>query len=107
MLYYEAKSAVNRPWNRTFLGFALRSVPGLPRAIAANALRRFKERIREATRDRFWSDLLKAAQFSESIARSILDPTPKRRRPQADAAPTPNPCQLFAGATPCRFEPFQ
>jgi len=45
----EAKSAVDRPWNRTFLGFTLRQAPGSPRAVAPKALRRFKERIREAT----------------------------------------------------------
>ena len=45
----EAKSAVDRPWNRTFLGFTLGNAPGFPRAIAPKALRRFKERIREAT----------------------------------------------------------
>ena len=45
----EAKSAVDRPWNRTFLGFTLGNAPRFPRAIAPKALRRFKERIREAT----------------------------------------------------------
>jgi RNA-directed DNA polymerase len=45
----EAKSAVDRPWNRTFLGFTLRNAPGFPRAIAPKALHRFKERVRMAT----------------------------------------------------------
>ena len=45
----EAKSAVDRPWNRTFLGFTFKSREGFPRAIAAKALRRFKDRMREAT----------------------------------------------------------
>jgi RNA-directed DNA polymerase len=45
----EAKSAVDRPWNRTFLGFTLRQAPGFPRAVAPKALRRFKERVRKAT----------------------------------------------------------
>ncbi len=45
----EAKSAVDRPWNRTFLGFTLKEAPGFPRAIAPKALRRFKERMRKAT----------------------------------------------------------
>jgi RNA-directed DNA polymerase len=45
----EAKSAIDRPWNRTFLGFTLRQAPGFPRAIAPKALRRLKERIREVT----------------------------------------------------------
>jgi RNA-directed DNA polymerase len=45
----EAKSAVDRPWNRTFLGFTLRQAPGFPRAVATEALRRFKERTRKVT----------------------------------------------------------
>jgi len=44
----EAKSAVDRPWNRTFLGFTLRKAPGFPRAVAPKALRRFKEKMRKA-----------------------------------------------------------
>jgi RNA-directed DNA polymerase len=46
----EAKSAVDRPWNRTFLGFTLRRRDGFPRAIAAKAVDRFKQRVRELTR---------------------------------------------------------
>jgi hypothetical protein len=30
-----------------------------------------------------------------------------RRRPQKDAVPSPNPCQVFARAAHCRFVPFQ
>ena len=45
----EAKSAVDRPWRRSFLGFTLRDTPGFPRAVAPKALRRFKERMRKAT----------------------------------------------------------
>jgi RNA-directed DNA polymerase len=45
----QAKSAVDRPWNRTFLGFTLKNDPGFPRAVAARALTRFKQRIRKAT----------------------------------------------------------
>ncbi len=33
----EAKSAVDRPWNRTFLGFMLKEGEGFPRAIAAKS----------------------------------------------------------------------
>jgi hypothetical protein len=43
----EAKSAVGRPWNRTFLGFTLKEGEGLPRAIAAKSVRSFKDRVRE------------------------------------------------------------
>jgi RNA-directed DNA polymerase len=46
----QAKSAVDRPWKRTFLGFTLKQGPGFPRIIAAKALTRFKRRIRELTR---------------------------------------------------------
>jgi RNA-directed DNA polymerase len=45
----EAKSAVDRPWRRTFLGFTLREKPGFPRAVAPKALTRFKQRMRELT----------------------------------------------------------
>jgi len=46
----EAKSAVDRPWNRTFLGFTLRQRDGFPRAIAAEAVDRLKQRVRKLTR---------------------------------------------------------
>ena len=45
----EAKSAVDWPWRRSFLGFTLRDAPGFPRVVAPKALRRFKERMRKAT----------------------------------------------------------
>jgi len=45
----DAKSAVDRPWNRTFLGFTLKKAPGFPRAVSVKALRRFKQRIRMVT----------------------------------------------------------
>ena len=44
------KSAVARPWDRTFLGFTFRNVPGYPRRIAAKAVARFKYRVRGLTR---------------------------------------------------------
>lgn len=45
----ESKSAVDRPWNRKFLGFSF-TVGKMPkRRIAPKALTRFKERIRELT----------------------------------------------------------
>jgi RNA-directed DNA polymerase len=43
------KSAVARPWERSFLGFTVRNEPGFPRCIAAKAVVRFKDRIRELT----------------------------------------------------------
>ena len=46
----EAKSAVARPQERKFLGFSFTSGPEVKRAIAPKALVRFKERIREMTR---------------------------------------------------------
>lgn len=45
----EAKSAVDRPWNRSFLGFTLREGDGFPRAIADKAVTRFKQRVRKLT----------------------------------------------------------
>ncbi len=44
----EAKSAVDRPWRRQFLGFTLSS--RLNRRISSKAIKRFKSRIREITR---------------------------------------------------------
>jgi len=44
------KSAVGRPWERKFLGFRFTDGPKPRRNIAPQALRRFKERVRETTR---------------------------------------------------------
>src|SRR6516165_5220152 len=44
-----AKSAVDRPWRRSFLSFTLRNEPELRRCIAAKAVARFKHRVRELT----------------------------------------------------------
>jgi RNA-directed DNA polymerase len=44
-----AKSAVDRPWRRSFLSFTLRNEPALRRCIADNAVTRFKHRVRELT----------------------------------------------------------
>lgn len=46
----EAKSAVARPQERKFLGFTFTRGPEIRRAIAPKALTRFKDRIREITR---------------------------------------------------------
>jgi RNA-directed DNA polymerase len=46
----ENKSAVARPQERKFLGFSFTSGPEIKRAIAPKALTRFKDRIREITR---------------------------------------------------------
>src|ERR1035441_5683323 len=46
----EAKSAVARPQERKFLGFSFTSDPEIRRAIAPKALSRFKDKIREITR---------------------------------------------------------
>jgi len=43
------KSAVDRPWRRSFLGFTLRDEPELRRCIADKAVIRFKRRVRELT----------------------------------------------------------
>ncbi len=53
----EAKSAVDRPWNRTFLGFTLKEQSGFPRAVAAKPVARFKDRVRKLTRRRRGVDL--------------------------------------------------
>ena len=46
----EAKSAVARPQERTFLGFSFSAGPEVKRVIAPKALDRFKQRIRTTTR---------------------------------------------------------
>jgi RNA-directed DNA polymerase len=43
------KSAVARPWDRSFLGFTVRKGPGLPRCIADKAVSRFKDRVCDLT----------------------------------------------------------
>jgi hypothetical protein len=43
------KSAVARPWHRTFLGFTVRNEPEFRRCIADKAIIRFKHRVRELT----------------------------------------------------------
>jgi RNA-directed DNA polymerase len=45
-----AKSAVARPWQRSFLGFTVRNDPLFRRCIADKAVARFKHRVRELTR---------------------------------------------------------
>ena len=44
------KSAVARPWHRSFLGFTVRNEPEFRRCIADKAIIRFKHRVRELTR---------------------------------------------------------
>jgi RNA-directed DNA polymerase len=44
-----AKSAVAHPWERSFLGFTLRSERDLRRCVAPKAIARFKSRVRELT----------------------------------------------------------
>lgn len=44
------KSAVARPWHRSFLGFTVRNEPEFRRCITAKAVARFKYRVRELTR---------------------------------------------------------
>src|SRR5689334_3837683 len=43
------KSAVARPWQRSFLGFTVRNDPAFRRCIADKAVTRFKHRVRELT----------------------------------------------------------
>ena len=43
------KSAVARPWHRSFLGFTVRNEPEFRRCIVNKALVRFKHRVRELT----------------------------------------------------------
>jgi RNA-directed DNA polymerase len=44
------KSAVARPWHRSFLGFTVRNEPEFRRCVADKAVARFKNRVRELTR---------------------------------------------------------
>src|ERR1700756_4318819 len=44
------KSAVARPWHRSFLGFTVKNDPAFRRCIADKAVIRFKDRVRELTR---------------------------------------------------------
>jgi len=44
------KSAVGRPWQRSFLGYTIRGEEELRRCVAEKALARFKSRVRELTR---------------------------------------------------------
>jgi RNA-directed DNA polymerase len=44
------KSAVARPWRRSFLGFTVKDDPAFRRCIADKAVARFKDRVRELTR---------------------------------------------------------
>jgi RNA-directed DNA polymerase len=43
------KSAVARPWHRSFLGFTVKDDPAFRRCIADKAVTRFKDRVRELT----------------------------------------------------------
>jgi RNA-directed DNA polymerase len=43
------KSAVARPWHRSFLAFTVRNEPELRRCVADKAVARFKDRVRELT----------------------------------------------------------
>ena len=44
------KSAVARPWHRSFLGFTVKDDPAFRRCIADKAVTRFKNRVRDLTR---------------------------------------------------------
>src|SRR6266851_1533624 len=44
------KSAVARPWHRSFLGFTVKDDPAFRRCIADKTVTRFKDRVRELTR---------------------------------------------------------
>ncbi|MER3405891.1 MAG: group II intron reverse transcriptase/maturase [Chloroflexota bacterium] len=46
----EAKSAVDRPWRRKFLGFSLWKNRGIRIRLAPETVKRFKDRVRERTR---------------------------------------------------------
>ena len=43
------KSAVARPWHRSFLGFTVKDDPAFRRCIADKAVTRFKNRVRDLT----------------------------------------------------------
>lgn len=61
-----AKSAVAHPWERSFLGFTLRSESDLRRCVALKALTRFKRRVRALT----------GRSRGVSMARAITDLNP-------------------------------
>ena len=102
------KSAVARPWQRSFLGFTVKDDPLFRRCIADKAVARFKRRVRELTGrhrgvslERMIGELVPylrgwAGYFSFSQSRELpiarrLDPTtPALRRlgPVEDARPT-------------------
>ena len=60
------KSAVARPWQRSFLGFTVKDDPLSRRCIATKAVARFKHRVRELTR----------RHRGVSLARMIADLNP-------------------------------
>jgi len=45
----EAKSAVDRPWNRTFLGFTFTQRQAKRRKVSEKALKAFQAKVRELT----------------------------------------------------------
>ena len=60
------KSAVARPWNRSFLGFTVRNEPEFRRCIANKAVVRFKHRVRElASYLRGWAGYFSFSQWRE------------------------------------------
>jgi RNA-directed DNA polymerase len=58
----EAKSAVDRPWNRKFLGFSVWLNRGaVSRRVASKSLRAMKDRVREMTRRQVGRSLIRVA----------------------------------------------
>jgi RNA-directed DNA polymerase len=64
-----AKSAVGRPWERSFLGFTMRNEQQVRRRVAPKAIARFKSRVRELT----------GRSRGVSMARMIKDLNPVMR----------------------------
>lgn len=61
----QEKSAVGRPWERSFLGFSFTRQPLPKRKIASSSMRRFRQRVRELT----------SCKRSRSVVRVIADLT--------------------------------
>jgi RNA-directed DNA polymerase len=82
----EAKSAVDRPWNRRFLGFTFRGRgPTARRRVSPRAVEKAKDRIRELTNRNRGASMTKVVQELTSYLKGWLQyfgicqvPTPRR-----------------------------
>jgi hypothetical protein len=116
------KSAVGRPWQRSFLGYTLREDSEFRRCVAEKALARFKSRVRELTRrsrgvslERVVGDLNPFLRGYRTSADNHA-PRPGLRRPYSTGLITnrpstgnssmisrPSPRRLRVGLVDCRL----